>query len=119
MWTAIILIVLFIFGAYLSEETDYIELGAIIAVVCVALFIANIVGWTSTSYRYNVLEIERNSFVSTLKHARENGSELEVATIVRDIVKWNKELMVYKYQNKIFILGNYIDDRVELLEPIK
>lgn len=57
--------------------------------------------------------------MSTLNNSRENGNELEVAAIVNNISKWNEELSQTQYENTLFFIDDYIDDRVDSLKPIK
>lgn len=73
----------------------------------------------TVNYRYEVFLSKRNAFELTLKNSRENGNELESAAIVKDVAKWNQKLAAAKYNNKTLFLGQYIDDRVEDLQPIK
>ena len=71
------------------------------------------------SYKYHKFIIEREAFIETLEYARKNQSQFELASITREVSKWNQRLGSLKYDNTIFLLKDYIDDRVMILEPIK
>ena len=62
--------------------------------------------------------IERNSFIESLENARENKNNIELASITKEIIDYNKELAMLKYQNNGF-LDCYIDDRIMDLKTIK
>ncbi len=73
----------------------------------------------STSYNFNKLVVKRDSFVQSLEESRKNDRQLESATILKEISDFNQYIASEKYDNKIWFLGQYIDDRIETLEPIK
>lgn len=70
-------------------------------------------------YTYGKWVAEREAFTQTLAEARENGSEIERAAIVREVAEWNARLAKAKYDNAHWLLGQYVDDRVDSLEPIR
>lgn len=116
----IFLIAGFLFGMYLIIKSwDYDILGVLMAIVFgVALFIHSLAFGLKT-YSYEIFVEKRNSFEKTLDNARENGNEYETAAIVKEVSDWNMKLASAKYDNKTFLLDQYIDDRIEDLEPIQ
>lgn len=119
MITLIILIVLVAIGGYLTTKWDYEVLGIIMCLIFGLWLIIHFFAWGLVSYKYGLFVEKRNAFEQTLQVARENGNEYETAAIVKDVAEWNQKLAEYKYDNKTIFLDQYIDDRIELLEPIK
>lgn len=119
MITLIILILLVALGGYLTTKWDYDLLGVIMCIIFGMLLVIHCFSWGLVSYSYGLFVEKRNSFEQTLKDARENGNEYETAAIVKDVAQWNVKLAEYKYDNKTLFFDQYVDDRVELLEPIK
>ena len=119
----LVLAVLFIYlGNLLDSKYDYIgtSMGFIIlGIIFSVWFVGHVVAILATSYNYNQLVVKRESFVLSLEESRKNGRELESASILREVVQFNQELASEKYNNKIWFLGQYIDDRIETLEPIR
>ena len=75
--------------------------------------------WLLASYEYNSMVAKRNAFQETLTEARKNGREIELAAISQNISEWNQELASAKYNNTVFLLKDYTDDRIDSLEPIR
>lgn len=75
--------------------------------------------WLPKGYIYGKWVAEREAFTQTLAEAREKGSEFERAAIVREVAEWNARLAKAKYDNANWLLGQYVDDRVDSLEPIR
>lgn len=119
MITLIILIVLVVMGGYLTTKWDYEGLGSAMCIIFGLWLIIHSFAWGLVSYRYGLFVEKRNAFEQTLKVARENGNEYEAAAIVKEVAQWNVKLAESKYDNKTMYFDQYIDDRVELLEPIK
>lgn len=120
MIITIILSIIVGFGIYLCVKSyDFEILGAILITVFGFYLLLHLLLWSLASYEYNAFLEKRNAFEQTLKVARENGRELEAAAITKDISEWNQQLASRKYSNKVFLLADYIDDRVETLEPIE
>ncbi len=119
----IILSVLFIIGVVIIKKShwtsDYDMIGFIISMISGIYLILHIVGWSVSSYSYNVFLVKRNAFVETLKEARKGKNQFEVAAITKDVSEWNQKLAEAKYDNNIFLLKDYVDDRVINLQPIK
>jgi hypothetical protein len=126
MITGIILLVLailfFYLGNLLHERYDYIGTSIVLVTFGVTFsvwFVFHVIGISMKSYSYNRLVVMRESFVTSLEESRESGRELESASILREVVQFNQRLASQKYNNKIWFLGQYIDDRIENLEPIR
>ena len=115
----IILLLLLVIGIYLSFSRKYDFLGVVISIIFGTFFIIHSFAYFTSSYSYELFIEERDAFEKTLKDFRDEGRELETATVVKSVTIWNQKLAKYKYQNKTFLLDQYIDDRIELLKPIK
>ena len=114
----IILIALIIIGIVLTD-TSFEDLGNITACISILLLLIHIPIWALTSYGFKSFMVARDSYEQTLQHSREFGNDFERAAIVKDIAEWNTTLAISQYRNKLWLLDAYIDDRVDLLEPIK
>ena len=119
MMTLIILIVLVAIGGYLTTKRDYELLGFIMCLIFGAYLLFHAFSWGLVAYEYGLFVEKRNAFEQTLKVSRENGNDYETAAIVKEVAQWNVRLAEYKYDNNTIYFDQYIDDRVELLEPIK
>lgn len=106
-----------IFITYRSYDYDIV--GIIMSFVFGGYLIMHIILWSISSYSYEIFVIKRQAFIETLNYARVNKNSFELASITKDISIWNQKLYEAKYNNKMFLLKDYIDDRVENLEPIK
>lgn len=120
MILTIILVVVVIIGILVAIKSyDYDILGGIIAFIFGLWLIIQLVSLLTVSYYYELFVVKRAAFEKTLNNARENGNEYETAAIVKEVAEWNTSLAEKKYDNKNWFLGQYEDDRVETLEPIK
>lgn len=119
MTTLIILIVLVAIGGYLTTKWDYETIGVIMCGIFGTLLIIQSFALGLVPYEYGLFVEKRKAFEQTLKNARENGNEYETAAIAKEVAKWNVKLAEYKYDNKTMYFDQYIDDRIESLEPIK
>lgn len=119
MITLIILIVLIIIGIFLIKRDISSSLSFALTLILAIYLLVHIPAWGLRGYNYNLFAEKRNAFEQTLEAARENGNQYEAAAITKEVAQWNVELAVYKYQNKTILFDQYIDDRMELLEPIK
>ena len=124
MKTLIILIILIGIGIYLiitrNEFFDYKEaLGIIICVTFGVLLLIHLSAWSLKGRDYKLFVEKRNAFENTLKEARKNSNEYEIAAIVKYIAKWNIQLAAIQYDNKNWFLNQYIDNRFDELKPIK
>lgn len=119
MITLIVLAVFVGIGIFLLFSYYNETLGFIIIVMFGFCLLTHVGVWGLTSYRYELFVAKKNAFEQTLKDARENNNKYEIATIVRDISYWNIYLAEAKYDNKTIFFDQYIDDRIELLDPIK
>jgi len=121
MITLIILISVIIVGIYLTKKLDYehhITVGFIILFFSMAL-IFHCFYFFMTPYNYEIFLTKRNAFEQTLLESRESGNFYETAAIVKEVAIWNEELAMQKYINSFLLLDQYVDDRIESLEPIK
>lgn len=127
MITAFILLVVVLLGIYLiaknydnyNNEEIWIPIGWFISVCFGIWFIFHVVAISLVSYNYEVWLVERNSFESTINDVRERGNEYETIAMAKDIIEWNKQLVVLQYENTTLYFDQFIDDRIHDLEPIK
>ena len=54
-----------------------------------------------------------------LVESRKVENNIESAAVLKDIIDFNTSLAKMKYYNKTFLFGQYVDDRIESIEPIK
>ncbi len=116
--TVIILILLLIAGYYLSYF-DWDFLGFISLSIGTLGLIFHISLLSVKTYCYEQFITQRTSFEQTLHDSRVNGNELESASIIIDVVEWNRVLASIQYDSKTLFLSQYIDKRFDTLEPIK
>lgn len=120
MITLIILIALVAMGVAIHQNSyKYDILGGLLTALSGFYLIIHIILISVKSYDYEMFVVKRNAFSETLKSARESGKESEVASIVSVIADFNTELAAIKYDNKTIFFDQYVDDRFDLLEPIK
>jgi len=122
MTILLILLILIVGFSLIALKVEMIglEIISMLIAACLGLYlIFHVILWSTSSYSYNKWVLERESFVETLKESRDNGRELESVAIIKEVAEWNKSLISNKYDNKTFLLGDYVDDRVETLKPIK
>jgi ABC-type bacteriocin/lantibiotic exporter with double-glycine peptidase domain len=113
----IILLILIIIGIVLFVNNE--PFGVLLCGFSSVYLLTHLFLWGLASYEYNVYVVKRKAFVETLETARGNKSNYELAAISREVSEWNQDLAKAKYQNSIFFLKDYIDDRVEMLQPIR
>ena len=115
-----ILSVLFIAGFLIVKKSyDYEVLGIIICFCSGFYLLMHVLFWSLSSYDFNKFVTKREAFVETLKYARKNESQFELASITREVSEWNQQLASSKYDNNVFLLKDYVDDRISTLEPIR
>lgn len=123
MTLSIILLAAIALGAYLMRKYDFDVLGHIIGIVvclfCGIWLTCHLSCFILVERDYNIFVIERNAFEQTLKDSREGGNDYEAAAIVQEVARYNIRLSMEQYNNKNAFLGQYIDDRIEDLKPIK
>lgn len=115
----LILIALFILGLYLCNTRNYAFLGFILSVVFGIYLVIHILMWSINSFKYKNFVTKRDAFEQTLKDSRLNGNPYESAAIMKEVADWNIKLASMKYQNTLFLAKDYINDKVDNLEPIK
>ena len=115
-----ILSALFVLGIYILKKSyDYEFLVAILCVCSGLYLLIHLLLWSLASYEYNKFVTKRKAFVETLQYARKNESKFELASITKEVSEWNQRLESSKYDNNVFLLKDYIDDRVMYLAPIR
>lgn len=115
-----ILSVLFISGFFiLKKSDDYDFLGFVICLITGVYLLLHISLWLLSSYGFNKFVTKRQAFMETLDYARKNKNQFELASIIPKVSEWNQELASSKYDNNVFLLKDYIDDRISTLEPIR
>ena len=119
MITFIILIALILIGWYLTTTYDYELLGSLLMAFTAIYLIFHSIFFLTVEYEYGMFVEKRKAFVMTLKASRESGNKYESAAIVKEVAEWNIKLAENKYDNKTVFCNQYIDDRIEDLEPIK
>lgn len=124
--TAVVLFVLTIGMAFLAvkldesyEYDDWAVLPGGLAILFGCFLFFHLLFCIGIGYDYRQLETKRMSMQKTLDEARVNGRELEAASILRDVTTFNAELASLKLKNSTFLLGQYVDDRVDTLQPIQ
>ncbi|CAB4136541.1 hypothetical protein UFOVP309_27 [uncultured Caudovirales phage] len=106
------------FGISLCIYENTEGFGILISILTSLFLLIHIPMCLGSSYKYDRNLVERNSFIESLKNARLNNNNYELAAISKDIFQYNKELAILKYENN-GILDCYIDDRYLNLKPIK
>jgi len=107
------------FGISLCFQNETFEFfGILITILSIIFLMIHIPTWLLASHKYEIHIVERNSFIESLETARVNKNNIELASISKDIIEYNKKLAILKYENTGF-LDCYIDDRLIELTPIK
>lgn len=99
----------------LFKQASWILLGLFIS----ALLMAHLFSIISRYVDYKEIVIRRNAIHSALIESRKVENNIESAAVLKDIIDFNTSLAKMKYYNKTFLLGQYVDDRIESIEPIK
>ena len=115
---AIIIISFYSAGKYAKMPPSRIMFAAFGSMFFVLLLL-HIGRWIGRGEDYRLLLTKRDVITNALYESRKINNNLESAAILKDIIDFNTSLAEYKYYNKAFILGQYVDDRVEDIEPIK
>lgn len=109
---------LILFSIYLFRTRfDYVG-SALITIAGIA-FIVHIASLVMSKYTCDYLIAERYSITYSLQNSRKNMTDLEKATVIRDVIAFNTSLMKYRVNNDDLFLGVYTDDRIENIEPIQ
>ncbi len=115
-----ILLVLTILGIVVAIKSyDYEVFGVMMSSIFGLYLICHTLFWSLASYDYNKFLTKRQAFVKTLQYARKNESQFKLASITREVSAWNQKLASSKYDNNVFLLKDYVDDRISSLEPIR
>ena len=101
-------------------DTVFAIFGSIMLVVfAIGYLLVHISLWASASYRYKCLVAEREAIAMTLEHARSSENNIELAAITKDLCEFNSKLAEEKLNNSVFLLKDYVDDRVMDIKPIQ
>jgi len=120
MITLIILIILTSIGIYLTIKCwDYEVLGAFMSTVFGLWLLIHSICLLTVSYGFEMFVVKRTAFAKTLNDSRKNGNDYETAAIVKEVAEWNVKLAEYKYDNTTLYFDQFIDDRIDTLEPIE
>lgn len=122
MITIAITVALIILGIFLMIRYDFevwSVAGVIVAFASAMYLIGHLVVWNLVEYDYGMYKTQRESFEQTLQASRESDNPYESAAIVKEVAAWNTQLARLKYKNNTLFWDQYIDDRIEDLEPIK
>jgi hypothetical protein len=106
------------FGISLCFYENSEFFGILISVLTFLFLMIHIPTWLLASHKYERHIVERNSMIESLENARLNKNNLELTSILKDIIEYNKNLAILKYENTGF-LDCYIDDRFIELKSIK
>ena len=106
------------FGISLCMKELYELIGVAICIFTFIYLLIHIPTWLLASHKYERHIVERNSMIESLENARLNKNNLELTSILKDIIEYNKNLAILKYENTGF-LDCYIDDRFIELKSIK
>ena len=117
MYLFIISIVLFLVGIRLFRSYRTEEVGFIFLVVFSISLLIQLIMFTN-HYSVKKRVAEREAFRVTLDNARANGTELENATILKDVAEWNEWLVGVKMDNE-FWYDMYIPNDVDTMTLLK
>lgn len=120
MILGIILLALTVLGIITGIKSyNYDFWGIIMAFIFGIWLLIHLISILTMGYYHELFVVKRDAFEQTLNHARINGNKYETAAIVERVADWNTVLAESKFDNNNWFLGQYIDDRVEDLKPIK
>tara|TARA_R110000868_G_scaffold76573_5_gene220151 strand:- start:520 stop:888 length:369 start_codon:yes stop_codon:yes gene_type:complete len=122
MVTLVVLITLIALGIFSVNRYDSFlgEVGGILLSISAAIgLLFHLIAFGLVGYNFNQFVAQRDAFELTLNNSREGGNEYEAAAIIKEVATWNIQLAQMKYDNSTLLADQYIDDRVEDLEPIK
>lgn len=120
MITLIILLALTGLGFYLyNKGWDYETGGALMITIFGLWFLIHSICLLTVSYGFEMFVVKRTAFEKTLNDSRKNGNDYETAAIVKEVAEWNVKLAEYKYDNTTLYFDQFIDDRIDTLEPIE
>ena len=100
-------------------EIPTLIVGGILSITGAIILLVSIVSFSTKSYHYNQIVIERTVIEQTIQNARTNNQIMENATITKTIINWNTKLAKKQYQKTIPLLKDFTDDRILTLKPIK
>jgi len=120
MITLIMLLTLTGLGFYLYNKGWDYEVGEAIMITFFGLWLSiHSICLLTASYGFEMFVVKRTAFEKTLNDSRKNGNDYETAAIVKEVAEWNVKLAQYKYDNTTLYFDQFIDDRIDTLEPIE
>jgi hypothetical protein len=119
MIVTIILVALIAFGLWKERTDDYGTDYILLVLFSSAVLFFHLLFVGLASFDHGEFVAKRNAFESTLQNARESGSEMESAAILKEVSEWNQRLASRQFSNSQLLLDPYIDDRIDNLKPIK
>ena len=99
----------------LFKQASWILLGLFVS----ALLMGHLFSIVSRYVDYEEIVIKRSVIHNVLVELRKVENNIESAAVLKDIIDFNTSLAKMKYYNKTFLFGQYVDDRIESIEPIK
>ena len=114
----IILIALLIISVVMMciENELFEVVGLLLTIFTTVLLILSIIFMICKPFEYKRMIAKREGIVQTL--SKTSLSEIERAGVVSKIIEFNQELELYKSFNKTFIIGDFISDKFEDMQPI-
>lgn len=91
-------------------------------IVCTLSLIALVMAFVFLmfkGYNYNEFKSRKQAIEQTIRYSRQHGSEIERAAIIQKMTVINEVLAHMKYQNSIFLMDEFIDDRIDTMQFIK
>lgn len=92
-----------------------VAFAKVFSVILLPFLLISSILYLSADNDYDKFVIEGKSIQQTLDNARKTNESTAVWPAVTD---WNSDLAIYKYCNTTFF-EEYVDDRMNNLEPIK
>lgn len=114
------LVVVLIIGyvLFLKDKEESI-LGLILIVVSGLSILIGASCLLTKGYDYEKFVAKRTAFQQTLQQVRQSNRTLESAAIISKIAEWNSELASYKYDRTVLLLKDFVDERIDTLQPIQ
>lgn len=119
MIALIISLIILGIGTYLFRTRNYDTLGVIIIIFTSMFLVFHVALISFKSYDFELYMARRDSFERTLNESRKSGRELEAAAMLMQVSQWNETLSVRKFNNTNLFLGQYNDNRIMDIKPIK
>lgn len=114
----IILIGVFIASRFMEDADNKIieAAGLILTIITVILLFLSSILMICKPLVYRTMSAKREGIVQTM--SKNTLSEIERAGVASKIIEFNQDLEWYKSFNKTFIVGGFISDKFEDMQPI-